>query len=275
MLEHQQRETNFDSDLEFNETHHTLRWKERHQSFYEMPLGIKEKIEHFKKIEDHLPIHYMMAVFCFRTYRPKYISPSVKDILGFTQEEYLQLSNENVYPQPKNQRFNYWEEYMKAEKQIWDDKPKGGQNVYNSALFGRPLLNKEGQINYFLTSWNVLTDETGAIPEYMILHHNSIDHLMKNNHTFWFYTHFHGRDTNFKRLFTFGDSKQEFKYLISAREKEIVEYVAKGWSSKKIAEKLFVSSATVDRHRKNVMQRLGLRDSTAMVQVCKMCREIS
>ena len=45
---------------------------------------------------------------------------------------------------------------------------------------------------------------------------------------------------------------------LSQREKEILQLIAEGRSSKEIAEILFLSSKTVDSHRKNIMDKLEL-----------------
>jgi DNA-binding NarL/FixJ family response regulator len=47
---------------------------------------------------------------------------------------------------------------------------------------------------------------------------------------------------------------------ITAREEEILKLVAEGHTSKDIARILFISVKTVERHRANLMQKLGLRD---------------
>jgi DNA-binding NarL/FixJ family response regulator len=47
---------------------------------------------------------------------------------------------------------------------------------------------------------------------------------------------------------------------LTARESEIVKLIGEGHSSKEIAELLVISDKTVDRHRANVLEKLGLRD---------------
>ncbi|PWS52062.1 DNA-binding response regulator [Streptomyces sp. FT05W] len=47
---------------------------------------------------------------------------------------------------------------------------------------------------------------------------------------------------------------------ITEREEEILKLVAEGHSSKKIAGMLVISVKTVERHRANLLQKLGLRD---------------
>jgi DNA-binding NarL/FixJ family response regulator len=47
---------------------------------------------------------------------------------------------------------------------------------------------------------------------------------------------------------------------ITDREEEILKLVAEGHSSKEIADLLVISVKTVERHRSNLLQKLGLRD---------------
>jgi len=45
---------------------------------------------------------------------------------------------------------------------------------------------------------------------------------------------------------------------LSGREREIVQLIAEGKSSKEIAGELFISAGTVEKHRKNIMEKLNL-----------------
>ncbi|GAA1423174.1 response regulator transcription factor [Streptomyces thermospinosisporus] len=48
--------------------------------------------------------------------------------------------------------------------------------------------------------------------------------------------------------------------LLTPREEEVLKLVAEGHSSREIAELLFISVKTVQRHRENLLNKLGLRD---------------
>jgi DNA-binding NarL/FixJ family response regulator len=47
---------------------------------------------------------------------------------------------------------------------------------------------------------------------------------------------------------------------VTDREEEVLKLVAEGHSTREIAELLFISAKTVERHRSNILQKLGLRD---------------
>ncbi|WP_432871472.1 response regulator transcription factor [Microbispora rosea] len=48
--------------------------------------------------------------------------------------------------------------------------------------------------------------------------------------------------------------------ILTPLEEEIVKLIAEGNSVKEVAETLFISVKTVDRHRANTLQKLGMRD---------------
>jgi len=52
---------------------------------------------------------------------------------------------------------------------------------------------------------------------------------------------------------------------ISEREIEIITLIAEGYTNVEIAEKLFLSPHTVNTHRKNILQKLGVNNTAAIV----------
>lgn len=52
---------------------------------------------------------------------------------------------------------------------------------------------------------------------------------------------------------------------LSVRELEIIHYIKRGFSSKQIAEKIFISVKTVEVHRYNILKKLKLRNTAALI----------
>jgi DNA-binding NarL/FixJ family response regulator len=52
---------------------------------------------------------------------------------------------------------------------------------------------------------------------------------------------------------------------LSERELEVIALIAEGYTNQQIAEKLFLSSHTVNTHRKNIMAKLGINNTAGIV----------
>lgn len=61
-------------------------------------------------------------------------------------------------------------------------------------------------------------------------------------------------------------SPQELPAL-TAREKEILELIAQGYTNPQIAEKIFLSSFTVDSHRKNLLAKLNVKNTASLIRL--------
>ncbi len=54
--------------------------------------------------------------------------------------------------------------------------------------------------------------------------------------------------------------------VLTPREDEVVKLIAEGHSSQQIARSLTISVNTVERHRENILQKLGMRDRTELTR---------
>jgi len=59
---------------------------------------------------------------------------------------------------------------------------------------------------------------------------------------------------------------QEQKVNLSDREVEIIRMICDGLGYKEIGEKLFISPRTVETHKNNILQKLGLDSVTALIR---------
>ena len=61
--------------------------------------------------------------------------------------------------------------------------------------------------------------------------------------------------------------KKKIAELLTTRESEIVQLIVDGFSSPQIAEKLFISSRTVENHRSNIMAKLEVKNTIELVRL--------
>lgn len=53
---------------------------------------------------------------------------------------------------------------------------------------------------------------------------------------------------------------------LTQREKEVLKLIAMGMTASEISEKLFISSSTVNTHRRNLIDKIGVRNTTGLVR---------
>jgi DNA-binding NarL/FixJ family response regulator len=62
------------------------------------------------------------------------------------------------------------------------------------------------------------------------------------------------------------DSKKAAIHLLTSRELEVMRFLVRGFTSKQIAEALFISARTVEGHRANLMSKLDLKNRVELVE---------
>lgn len=61
-------------------------------------------------------------------------------------------------------------------------------------------------------------------------------------------------------------AKPDSEIVLTRREKEVLELIAEGLTNNEIAQKLFISSTTVDTHRKNLLVKFNAKNVAAMIK---------
>jgi DNA-binding NarL/FixJ family response regulator len=56
------------------------------------------------------------------------------------------------------------------------------------------------------------------------------------------------------------------KQKLTSREHEVLELITQAKNNKEIAKELFISDQTVGVHRKNIMRKLGVRNTINLIK---------
>lgn len=70
-------------------------------------------------------------------------------------------------------------------------------------------------------------------------------------------------------------SGQDNKIILTRREKEVLELIAEGMTNNEIAGKLFISVATVDTHRKNLLAKFNAKNVAELIKLAFYHKVIS
>ena len=77
----------------------------------------------------------------------------------------------------------------------------------------------------------------------------------------------HAGKSYYDQIQSFTAKEEEVKqYKLSEREIEIIKLLAEGLSSNQIGDRLFISQHTVKTHRKNILKKLELHNTSELIQ---------
>jgi len=93
----------------------------------------------------------------------------------------------------------------------------------------------------------------------------NIHHLLKKDFRHYWIRISHGENSEHVHTFHSQDKLHSNKDLLSAREKEILKLIADDCDTKEIAERLGISLKTVEVHRYNVLKKLDIKNTAALV----------
>lgn len=63
------------------------------------------------------------------------------------------------------------------------------------------------------------------------------------------------------------DSDGDEALPLTRREKEVLKFIAEGFTAPEIAEKLFVSQLTIESHRRNIMAKLKAKNTAMLIKI--------
>jgi DNA-binding CsgD family transcriptional regulator len=143
-------------------------------------------------------------------------------------------------------------------------------DLYNAkqAIAGIKVKHKEGHTMRLLFRHYALEQTEGGIPTIGAITVDDIGHLMKAD--FYWGRIEHGKNEKHIHHLMSTDKKDRLSDIITDREKDTLRLIAQGKESKEIGTLLHISSHTVDNHRRNMINKIGVRDTTGLVQICKM-----
>ncbi|HUM50400.1 MAG TPA: LuxR C-terminal-related transcriptional regulator [Chitinophagales bacterium] len=191
----------------------------------------------------------MVSIFEFEnfSYSMVYANSSAYSFLGVTEEEINRLGfkyilklihPENIssiyllikfYNDSNNKNNTFSHTYYLKSKNGWE---------WTYASVKPAILNSDGGVKYLIG--------VGC----------SVDDLLKNKK----------QVSAFRKNINFLEDNTEKYLILSDREKEVLELICEEYTSKEIALRLSISALTVDTHRKNLIDKLGVKSSIGLVK---------
>lgn len=242
-------------------------------SFKSTPLNKEEIIEHLKDLEysNFFP-NQMIIFFETKTFIPIYVTKNIETHLGYTQAEFLNWGKNALYNIGGFEQEDFWEDFMNWFKDFFPVDSSFDKSIFKSYSYygGRKYRHKDGSIKKYLLRTENIHGENAELPDFNYVIYEEISHLLKGDQ-YWVFFIKETASGSVSKIYT---KDKIGNYAISDREKEVLKLIASGMTSKEIAEKLFISPETVTKHRKNMLKRLSARETSSLVQICRMCNII-
>lgn len=232
---------------------------------YELDRNLIERYVRHYRLYDQLRTKGPSVCYLFNnhTLNFEYMSPGFTELTGYDLNEiicceegkYLELIHPDDMPILVHQVYpdiqHIISKYSLAEKRkltvelTFRIKTKSGPSFYNLEQFNYLEFDeKEVPVLEFGRSTKILSTKAKNVIAAI--------HLLHDNHY----------EDVFHKIY----KREEDHPGISKREKEILRLLSAGKTSKEIAEILFISSNTVNNHRRNLLKKVGVRGTSDLVR---------
>ncbi|MEX2234623.1 MAG: LuxR C-terminal-related transcriptional regulator [Cyclobacteriaceae bacterium] len=209
---------------------------------------------------DHAPSFFFIIDFSRMQYL--YVSDGIVNILGYTAEEWKQEGMDAAF------RVVYADDKTRLKKLHADlfsfhfSVPIADRKKYLYTYDFRVVTKQNIIIWLMAQSSNIALDKDGKLSICFEIC-SDITHIKKNNIMTLSIVKWDSTQTgrNEKQFFY----QLEERDFFTSRERQVLQLLSRGLSSKKIAGKLSISELTVFKHRSNMMKKAGVSNAGSLI----------
>jgi DNA-binding CsgD family transcriptional regulator len=202
------------------------------------------------------------------------ISDNIENVMGHSADDFCKPSLAFVFRFFTLDHYNFIYVWLKWSLTLHKrlDKTERERRLVNvkHAICGVKVKHKDGHIMRVMYRHYVIEETENGLPTIAAITIDDITHLIKSDAEFYWGRIESGREERFVHHLVSTDKKSIANDILTDREKEALRLLAKGKESKEIGELLGISSHTVDNHRRNMLSKIGVRDTTGLIQICTM-----
>ena len=214
----------------------------------------------------------VVSVFQNKTQKSEYISPNVKEMFGYDENHDSILGMLYYIKLLAWEHLTYPIQAVRIHTKFMKSIPKAEKFDVSMIYHGLKIKNKLGRtLRLFVQTVPLEIDEENNPVRTLSLCQDVAPYLKDN---FWWIRYSYGSKPQKVKYYHSQIGKYFDHDILSEREIEILKLIEKGLETKEIAEKIFLSPATVNTHRKNMIDRMGVIDTTALIQLARLCAMI-
>jgi len=227
-------------------------------------IKISEQIQYFN--------NRAIVLFSPKDFKPLYWGGNFEKLFGYSTSEINLWTINFFFKSIVWEHIKFPLDIIKWNKNINQLSPINSEKLpIHSYFCGLKVKHKDGHVLRIFVDQIILNVRNNH-SSLSLVFIEDIQHLMKDD---FYWVRYTRNNPTYPTLFLRSTGqKKEFPDILSPREKEILVEITHGSDSKAIGKKLNISPATVTTHRKNMIARAGARNTTALIQLCRMCNAI-
>jgi DNA-binding CsgD family transcriptional regulator len=210
----------------------------------------------------------IILLYNHSTLKYEFVGPSIKSVTGYDSKEFMdgglqfamslvdmehnRLYNKHIIPLI----FRYYLRFAIKRKVL---------DLQFSYTF--KLKKKDGDYMWAYHHMNVLKTNKWGFPMYTMVFISDITAIKKDENIDFIIALKDNEQALYKPIYSrnYHGLKTNFKF--SSRELEVLSLLGKGHTTKEIADKLNLSTHTVTSHRKNMMEKAGVKNASELIQL--------
>jgi DNA-binding CsgD family transcriptional regulator len=203
--------------------------------------------------------NYYYLIFNFNTREMDFVSPAIEKVLGYqSSEATIEFWFDKIHPDDQVYFANFEHESMKFFGKLPIEK------IFNYKVqYDIRMRKKDGSYGRIMIQIITIQQYANGGIEKTLSLHTDIIHLKPTGKPTLSFIGLEG-EPSFINV-EIGKPLIPFKQVLSRREKEVLHLIMDGKQNKEIAEILNISKETVDRHRKNMITRNQLNNSSELI----------
>ncbi len=198
---------------------------------------------------------------------------NVQEILGFAKETYLTQGSKLLFNSIHSSHSDFPLTTSKTLETLFKTSEAIDKNNILGTCCGLKFNHTQKGIIRIIMQQYFINNPNNQVPIRVISTIQDVTHLMKGD-CYWFRA-IYGDQHDKAILYRSQDNKTEpHTDILSQREKEILQLIAQGKETDDIAKKLTISRNTVNNHRQNMLDKICAKDTTALIELARICHLI-
>ena len=221
-----------------------------------------EQLHYLKFAEANSSVIY---VFNAKEFKNEYISTNVKEVLGYVgHEDSVHYFFDKLAPNHADFPLILTQLQTKAFQKMCIEDRKHTRLTACGMAFQHA---EKGWIRILFQTVPLEMSEDQTPLRSMVVVHD-ITHLIKED--FYWTRVVYGEEKTCINGYLSATKEEVEGDIISKREKEVLQLIAAGKSTTEIAKSLFISPNTLNNHRQNLLNKIGAKDTTALVHLARI-----